>query len=171
MRLVVVVDAADRLHTGVFGALVVAALVLLVPVVDTAHERGDQEHARFGAGHRLGEGEQQGEVGLDAGLFQLLGGADAFPGGGDLDQHTLAADAGLLVEADQPLAALDHRLGVERKACIHLGGDASGDQFEDLLAHRHGEQVTGQADIALALLHGVAQVLGIARHRSRLEQQ
>jgi hypothetical protein len=33
--------------------------------------------------------------------FQLFGGADAFPGGGDLDQHPVAADAGGFVQRDQ----------------------------------------------------------------------
>ena len=36
VRLVVVVDAADRLHARIFRALIVAAFMLLVPVVDAA---------------------------------------------------------------------------------------------------------------------------------------
>ena len=47
-------------------------------------------HAGLGAGHGLGEAEQQGEVAVDAFLLEHLGGLDAFPGGGDLDQDALA---------------------------------------------------------------------------------
>src|SRR5690606_34716760 len=57
MSLVVVVDAADRLHAGIFATDVVAAFALLVPVVDTTNERRNQKHTRICASGRLGEGE------------------------------------------------------------------------------------------------------------------
>ena len=69
---------------------VVDALRLLVPVVDAADERRDQRHAGLGAGHGLGEAEQQRQVAVDAFALEPLGGADAFPGAGDLDQDALA---------------------------------------------------------------------------------
>ncbi len=54
--------------------------VLLVPVEDTANKWRNQEHARFGTGTRLGEGEQQRQVTVDAFFLQLLRRADALPG-------------------------------------------------------------------------------------------
>jgi hypothetical protein len=47
-------------------------------------------HAGIGAGDRLRQREQQGQIAVDAFLFQHLRGAYAFPCGGDLDQHALA---------------------------------------------------------------------------------
>ena len=67
-------------------------------------------------------------------LLELLGGADAFPGAGDLDQDPLAVDAGLLVQADQPAGLGDGRLGVEAEAGVDLGRDAARDDLEDLAA-------------------------------------
>ena len=99
VALVVVVDGgAPTVHAGVVGAGVRGfvpggAGALLVPVVDAADEGRDQLHAGVAAGHGLREAEQQRQVAVDAFAFQHLGGADAFPGGGDLDQHALAADA------------------------------------------------------------------------------
>ena len=65
-------------------------MLLLVPVEDAAHERRDELDAGLGAGHRLGEGEEQREVAVDALLLEFGGGLDALPGGGDLDQDALA---------------------------------------------------------------------------------
>ena len=77
----------------------------------------------------------------------------------------------LLVKADQALTALDHGLSVERQSRVDLGGDAPGDQFQNLLAYRDGEQVARQTDVAVALLHRVRQVIGITRHGRCFEQQ
>ncbi len=54
----------------------------------------------FGAGDGLMHTKQQRHVAVDAFLLQDLGGADAFPGGGELDEDALAGDAGLIVEGD-----------------------------------------------------------------------
>src|SRR5690606_5057435 len=116
-------------------------------------------------------GEQQGQVGLDAGLFQALGGADAFPGGGDLDQYPVSADAGFLVQTDQPLGALPGGLAVEGQAGVHFGGDPSRDHLENLATHGDGELVAGQADIPLGGLAGPFQQFGIAGQGGSLEQQ
>ncbi|MNJ75335.1 hypothetical protein D3C77_724150 [compost metagenome] len=93
----------------------------------------------------------------------MLGGADAFPSCSDLDQHALAADSRLLIETDQALGALDHRLAVEGQARIHFCGDTPRNQLENFLAHRDGEQVAGQPDIALAAAHRGLEMLGVAR--------
>ena len=87
----------DRLHARIVGALIVLARVLLVPVENAADEGRDERDARFGAGDRLVQAEEQRQVAVDAFLLEHLGGADAFPGGGDLDQDAVAADAGLVI--------------------------------------------------------------------------
>ena len=43
-----------------------------VPVEDAAHEGGDECHPRLGAGHGLGEGEEQRHVAVDAMLLLQL---------------------------------------------------------------------------------------------------
>ena len=89
----VVVDARDRLHAGIVGALEILAGVLLVPVEDAADEGRDERDAGVGGGDGLMEAEEQRQVAVDAFLLQDLGGADAFPRGGDLDEDAVAADA------------------------------------------------------------------------------
>ncbi len=69
---------------------------------------------------------------MDAFLFANRGGLCAFPGRGDLDEHALAVDAELLVEADEVAGLLDGGFGVEGKAGVDFGGNATGDDVEDL---------------------------------------
>ncbi len=158
--LVVRVDAAHRLHArivraAVLGLVPVGAGLLLVPVVDAPDERRDQLRAGFGAGGGLHEREQQGHVALDAFLLQHLGGADSFPGRGELDQHALAADAGGFVQVDQFAALVDRALGVERQARVDLGRDAARDDLEDFGAE--GDQQAVDDDVgrfAGVIAHG-----------------
>lgn len=71
----------------------------LEPVKDTTNEGGDKEGAGLCGGDGLGQGEEQGQVGVDAVVaLQDLGGLDALPCGGDLDQNALLGDTLLLVE-------------------------------------------------------------------------
>ena len=139
--LVVVVDRADRLDAGILLALIVLAGGCLVPVEDAADEGRDELHAGFGAGNGLGEGEQQGEVAVDAFLFEHFGGLDAFPGGGDLDEDAVAGVAFLFVGGDELARLGDGALGVERKAGVHFGGDAAGDDLEDFQAEEDQDAV------------------------------
>ncbi len=169
--LVVVVDARYRHNAWVFSAGVVVAVSLLVPVVDTAHERRNQEHTGFGAGHGLSKRKQQRQVGLNAFFFQLLRCADAFPGGGDLDQHAVTAYASFVVQVDQTVRTLENRGFIERQTRIHLGGNTPRHDFENLLTYRHRKTVAGQADVTVAVLHSLIQQRGIAWNRRRLEQQ
>ena len=99
VRLVVGVDAPHRQHAGIGLARVGPAAGLDVPVEDAADEGRDQERAGVGGGRRLDEREQQREVAVDALALQHLGGADALPGRGELDQDALAADAARRVGA------------------------------------------------------------------------
>ena len=78
---------------------------------------------------------------MDPFPFQVFGRPDAFPGAGDLDQDPLPADPRFLVHADQ-LAGLGQRpFGVEAEPGIDLGGDAPGDDLEDLAAEGDEELV------------------------------
>ena len=172
VALVVVPDAGDRLHAGVVlrgGGFF--ATVGEVPVEDAPDERRDEEHPGVGAGHRLGEGEQQGQVGLDALAFQNLGGADSFPGGGDLDQQAVGADAGIGVQLHQPPRLGDGGLGIEAQPRVDLGGDAAGDEPEDFAADRHREAVAGIAEVAVRRGHRRLHVRGVGGQRRRLQQQ
>ena len=66
---------------------------------------------------------------------------NALPGGGDFDQDTIPADAGLLVQADQFAGPLHGGLALEGETGIHLCGDAAGNDGQDLLAHIHSKPV------------------------------
>ena len=84
----------DGDDAGIVGALVVLAGVFLVPVEDAADEGRDERDAGLGCGDGLVQAEEQRQVAVDAFLLQHFGGADALPGGGDLDEDAVAADAG-----------------------------------------------------------------------------
>ena len=100
--LVVVVNAGYGCDAGVLvGWNLRAAMLLFVPIVNTADEGRDQSHSRFGARNRLGEAEEQSQIAVDAFSFQPLGGANALPSAGDLDQDALTAYAFCLIQRDQ----------------------------------------------------------------------
>ena len=171
------VDAAHRPHARVVRAghrrLVPAgAGRLLVPVVDAAHEGRDQLHPGLAAGHGLGKREQQRQVAVDAAPLQSLGSADAFPGAGDLDQHAVDVHALGLVQLDQALGARHRGFGVERQARVHLGGDAPGDQRQDLAAKAHQQPVDHLVQrLAAVARHGVGQQRGVFGLLHRLQDQ
>ena len=106
---------ADRQHARIFLGRVVLAGRLLVPVEDAADEGRDQEHPGVGAGDGLGLAEEQRQVAVDAFLLQHFGGADAFPGGGELDEDAILLDAALLVGRDDGSAPWRARLRCRRK--------------------------------------------------------
>ena len=57
-----------------------------------------------------GKAEQEREVAVNSLSFQLPGGADAFPGRGDLDQDSLPIDADGLVQVMGPGLAAGQRV-------------------------------------------------------------
>ena len=71
---------------------------------------------------------------MDAFLFQLFGSLDTFPGGTELDQHTLLRDAGGFVQFDEFVGLGEGSLDVKRQAGIDFGGYAPFDQLEDFKA-------------------------------------
>ena len=77
--------------------MVVLAGVLLVPVEDASDEGRNERDAGVGRRDGLVQAEEQRKVAVDAFLLKDFGGADALPGGGDLDQDAVAADARMVV--------------------------------------------------------------------------
>ena len=177
MLLEVLVDAAHGLHTGVIGArhgrlVPLAASLLLVPVVDTAHEGRNQLHARIAAGHGLAEGKQQGQVGADALGFQLLRRLDAFPGRGNLDQHTVVADALLVVQRHDAFGSRHGRSGVKGQTRIHLGGHAARHQLENRAAKLHQQFVHGARQILRTYtLHRLGEQRRVVGFLHRLQDE
>lgn len=97
--LVVVEDGLDGGDTGVLLLGVILLGAGLEPVKDAADEGGDEESTGLGGGDGLGQGEHEGQVAVDAVVtLEDLGGLDALPGRGDLDQDTLLGDTLLLVK-------------------------------------------------------------------------
>ena len=97
--LVVVEDALHALDTGILIGGIGLAGGGLVPVENAADEWGDEEGTCFSGSNSLNEREHESQIAVDAVLgLQDLGGFDAFPGRGDLDQDALLANAQLLVE-------------------------------------------------------------------------
>ena len=175
--LVMVVDLRDRLHARVVGAstgglIPARARLLLVPVVNAAHKGRDQLHLGLAASHCLGKREQQREVGVDALALQLCSGLNAFPGGGDLDEHTVDVDAFGLVQLNDALSARDGGAGVKAQAGIHFGGNATRHMLEDFAAKTHQQAVNHLVHRApLPLGHGVLEQRCVLRLLHRLEDQ
>src|SRR6478752_7910598 len=161
--LVVVVDAEHAGYARIFFTRDVGdALRLLVPVVNAPDERRDQGDLGLGAGDRLGEAEEQGQVGVNALFFQLFSGFDALPSGAELDQHALALDSGSFVQLDEVARLVDAAIPVEAEARVDLGRDTTGDQLQDLAAEIHEQLVhegNGLGFLIARLLLGIAQRL------------
>ena len=80
---------------------------------------------------------------MNALFFEDLGGLDAFPCGGELDEDALAGDTGFLVLRDDVAGGRNGLFSVVGEACIDLCGDAAGDDFEDLDAESNGQSLEG----------------------------
>ncbi len=186
--LVVLVDGAHGTHAGVVGAghgglVPLGAGLLLVPVVDAAHEGRDQLHLGLSAGHGLAEREQQREVGVNAAQLQLARRLDAFPGGGDLDEHAVDVHAFGLVQLDQALGTCHGGRGIEGQARIDFSGDTARNGVQDLAAEAHQHAVHDLVEAAalvlghggthqrcvLGLLHRLEDERGIGGRIPRLE--
>ena len=99
-------------------------------------------------GAHLREGEEQGEVAVDAVVaLQHLGRLDPLPGGGELDQDALLADPRLLVQGDQPQRLRHLRLLVEGEPRVDLRGHAALHNLQDLGAETHKHLVHGNLNL------------------------
>ena len=170
-------DGRHRLHTGVVGTGVVGfdpvrARGLFVPVVNAPDEGRDQLHARLTAGHRLTKGKQQRQVAMDAFALELRRSLDALPGGGDLDQHPLAANALRLVQRHEATRPRHGGGGVKTQAGVHLGGHTPGHMLQDRLTKAH-QQVVHHLIQRLPTVgrHGIAQHRGIVGLLHRFQDQ
>ena len=156
---VVSVDLLDREHTGVLVRGVLLALGLLVVVEDTADKGRDEGDVGLGTGDSLVETKEERQVAVDVVLrLELTGGLDAFPGGGNLDEDTLALDTERLVEGDEVLGLLDGGLLVVRQTGVDLGRDTAGDDLENLDTESDEEAVGGKVEL-LRLVRGL--LLGV----------
>ena len=90
--------------------------------------------------------------------MQHLGGADAFPRRGDLDQDAFARNAVLGVERDEPVRLVEQCLRVKREVRIRLGGDAARHDFQNLQAEQHEQLVHDLVQQRLAARPGLAGV-------------
>jgi hypothetical protein len=110
---------------------------------------------------------------VDAVFFEDLGGFDAFPGGGDFDEHAVAADAGFFVEGDDLAGFGDGGGGVEGEPGVHFGGDAAGDDFEDFETENDEEAVDdgGQRGGGAGVGDGLVEERGVGGHRGGFEDE
>jgi hypothetical protein len=169
--LVVLVDPRHRGDAGVLVDRDVGEAALLLPVVvDPADEGRDQRDPGLRAGDRLGEAEQQRQVAVDPLALEDLGGADAFPGAGDLDQHAVPGAAVRLVERDQAAGLGQRRLGVEAQPRVDLGRDPAGHDVEDRVAERDEEPIEGILGVARRAERGLDQ-RRVRRIGGRLQDQ
>ena len=112
-----------------------------MPIEDAADEGRDQEHRRVGAGRRLGQREQQGQIAVDMLALEGFGRSDAFEGRGDLDQDAVTGDAAGLIRRDHGAGLVDGRTGVEGKIRIDLGRHPAGHELGEFGAERHRKPV------------------------------
>ena len=175
----VVIDIAHRFHPRIFLHHVrLQRFARLIPVINTPNERGDEINPGLGAGPGLGEGKQQRQVAVDPLFLQHLRGADPLPGGCQLDQDPRLINAHLLIQRHQMASLLDTFLAVEGEPGVHLGGDPSGNAFEDLRAKIDRQLIAGVSHLRFAaatLFFGpgdsVVDEAAIGRQAGGLQQQ
>ena len=123
---------------------------------------------------------------MDAALLQRLGGLDALPGGGDLDEHPVGRDTFGLVQLDDAFGAGAGGLGVKTQAGIHLGGHTAWHAGQNLAPKTHQQPVhdfiqraapelghrVGQQRLVVGLLHRLQDQRRVGRGvlRAKLRQ-
>src|SRR5262249_22679619 len=127
---VVVVDPRYRRDTRILiGGNIHVAPPLLVPVVHHASSHLSSFYSRLATRHGLVKTEQQRKIAINALAFQLLSGANAFPGAGYFDQNSLARNARLFIEADQASRLGQTPLDVKTESGVDLGGYPAGNDL------------------------------------------
>jgi hypothetical protein len=133
MLFVVVEDAGDRDHTGIFRSRESSdTLVLFVPVHDATNKGRNQSASRLGASDGLRHGENQSQVTGDSLFFKNLSGLDSLPSGGNLDEDAGLVDTDLLVKLNDLAGLGKGGLGIERETGVDLSRDVSGNDLGDL---------------------------------------
>ena len=74
---------------------------------------------------------------MNALALQDPGRLNALPGSRHFDQHAVAAHTSSFVQRDQSVRPLHRRCHVKTQPCIHFGGHATGDHFQDLQTKTH----------------------------------
>ena len=98
-------------------------------------------HPGLPASYCLAEGKQQRQVGVDAPVFQAPGRFNAFPGGGDLDQHAINVYALGLIQLNDAFTPGEGGVAVKAQARIHLGRDPAGHSCQNLAAKSHQQAI------------------------------
>ena len=80
---------------------------------------------------------------MDPFFFQHFSRLDALPGGRDLDQNAVIADASVVIQTNELATLLDRGVGVVAQACIDFGGHPAGDNLEDFLTENHTDFIQG----------------------------
>lgn len=95
-------------------------------------------------------------------FFELFGGLDAFPGGGNLDENAALLYPDFLVQADEAKCLLHGCFGVKGEPGIDFGADATRNHTQDLLAKIDQQLVHGPfrlfgvcATLLLAVCHRI----------------
>ena len=144
-----------------------------MPVEDATDERRNEGDLGLGAGDGLGEAEEKGQIAVYALALEYFGGLDAFPSGGDFDQHAVLGDAGFFVEGDDLARFGEGAGGVEGKTRVHFGGDATGDDFEDFEAEDDEQAINDliEAGGGTGVGDGFIEQGGILGHGGGLEDE
>jgi len=158
--LVVVVDLADGLNTGVILVLVSGSgLVLLVPVQNTADEGRDEGDTSLSTSNSLAETKQECKVAVDLVVtLEFTGSLDTLPGGSDLDENAFLGDADGLVKLDQVLGLSLSGLFIEREPSIDLRRNATGDDGQNFLSELNEQTVSSVLNLSVdvtTLLFGI----------------
>src|SRR5208282_140801 len=140
--LVVVVNARHRVNTWVLvGSYVCSGVLLLVPIVNPAYERGNESNACLGASHRLGKAEQQGQIAVDAFRFQNLRCPDSFPGARNLDENSIPRKSFLLVERNELSRLGNSTSRIKTQAGWNFGRNPTRYHVENLRPEQHEKAV------------------------------
>ena len=131
--LVVVVNADHGRDAGVLVRRELRAAVLLsVPVADTADEWRDESHSRVGAPDRLGKAEEQSQMAVNPLLLQPPGCTNTVLGAGELDENAVTADAFGRIKRNEFTGLFDAAFGIEAQTSGDLRGHTPRDRLQSL---------------------------------------
>mmetsp|Transcript_25792 Transcript_25792/g.60729 ORF Transcript_25792/g.60729 Transcript_25792/m.60729 type:complete len:466 (-) Transcript_25792:95-1492(-) len=153
------IDSLDQQYARIGGGMKVPIVgsvgpLGLVPVQDASRKGRHQIGVRLGGGRGLQKGKDERDVAVDALLFQNLGGLDALPGPGQLDEDAALVDAHLFVHLDDSPGPLDAGVNVVAEPDVDLGRYLSGHQCRQFGTEADGELVHGEVDLRFEIGHG-----------------
>ncbi len=147
----IVIDIAHRFHPRIFLHHVrLQRFARLIPVINTPNERGDEINPGLGAGPGTGRRKTAASGCSGSPLSPAPPRRGSPPGGCQLDQDPRLINAHLLIQRHQMASLLDTFLAVEGEPGVHLGGDPSGNAFEDLRAKIDRQLIAGVSHLRFA---------------------